>query len=87
MKLTITRTQWHALNDLRGLPDGAHMLVMCSRPVDKGAVLEGDEAAFRELVEHIGEDLADGMLAGRAAEGLVALCLKIDPRCGAWLGC
>jgi hypothetical protein len=86
MKVSITRTQWHALTDLRGLPEGAHMLVMCSAPTETGAVLDGDQDAFDELVAHIGEDLGDGMLRGSAAKALVALCLKIDPRCGDWLG-
>ncbi len=41
MKVSITKTQWFALNDLRGLPERAHMLVMCSIPSEGGAVLEG----------------------------------------------
>ena len=86
MKISITRTQCRALNDLRGLPERAHMLVTCSAPTEKGAVLEGDEDAFGELVAHIGDDLGEGMLTGSAAKALVALCLKIDPRCGDWLG-
>lgn len=86
MKISITGKQWHALNDLRGLPEAAHMLVMCSMPTENGAVLEGDKDAFDELVAHISEDLAEGMLTGGTAKALVALCLKIDPRAGDWLG-
>jgi hypothetical protein len=86
MKVSATKTQWLALNDLRGLPERAHMLVMCSIPSEEGGVLEGSKEAFGELIEHINEDLCEGMLTGRAATALKALCLKIDPRCAKWLG-
>ncbi|MCB9662405.1 MAG: hypothetical protein H6726_32500 [Sandaracinaceae bacterium] len=59
---------------------------MTSAPTDTGAVLEGDKDAFDELVAHISEDLGEGMLTGGAAKALTAMCLKIDPRCRAWLG-
>ncbi len=86
MKVSITKTQWFALTDLRGLPERAHMLVMCSMPREGGAVLEGSRDAFDELIEHINEDLCEGMLTGPAAKALTALCLKLDPRCAEWLG-
>lgn len=86
MKVSITRAQWHALNDLRGLPQGAHMLVMTSAPTETGATLEASKDAFDELVAHISEDLGEGMLEGSAAKALTAMCLKIDPRCRDWLG-
>ncbi len=86
MMVSITKTQYLALNDLRGLPEGAHMLVMCSIPSEEGAVLEGSKEAFGELIEHINEDLCEGMLTGPAAKALKSLCLRIDRRCAEWLG-
>jgi hypothetical protein len=86
MKVFITKTQCFALNDLRGLPERAHMLVMCSIPSEEGAVLEGPDEAFAELIEHINEDLCEGSLAKPVAAALTSLCLKVDPRCAEWLG-
>ena len=86
MKITLTDAQCRALNDLRGLPTNAHFLVMTSTPTATGGVLEGSRDAYEELVAHIGEDLAEGMLSKSAASALKSLCLKIDPGCASWLG-
>ena len=86
MRLSLNKTQYRAVNDLRGLPDGAHMLVMCSEITATGGVLEGPDEAFRELVAFIGEDLAEGMLSATATRALWALCVKIDPHSAEWLG-
>ncbi len=87
MTITLTKAQYRAVNDLRGLPEGAHMMVMCSRPTDKGGgILEGDESDFDELVSFIGESLADGMLSETRGRTLGSLCVKIDPDCADWLG-
>ncbi|GEM_PF-6216416 len=41
MKVELDKAQDKALNALRGLPQGAHMLVMCSRITASGCILEG----------------------------------------------
>ena len=86
MKVTLTKTQYRAVNDLRGLPHAAHMLVMTSRSTDTGGVLDGDREAFDALVSHISEDLADGMHSASKARTLAAAAVKIDPSCADWLG-
>lgn len=86
MNLPINKSQWHALNELRGLPETAHLLVMSARSTDSGAVLDGSQSAFGELVEHIGSELEEGMFSGPIAGALHALCVKIDPECADWLG-
>ena len=86
MKITLNKSQYRAVNDLRGLPHDAHMLVMCSRMTDKGGILDGSDEAFEELVSFIGEEMADGTLSSTAAGTLRAVCLKIDPGCADWLG-
>jgi len=86
MKITLTKTQYQAVNALRGLPNDAHMLVMCSRSTEKGGVLDGDRNAFDALVSHISEDLAHGMHSVSRARALAAVAVKIDPSCADWLG-
>jgi len=86
MKIALNKSQYRAVNNLRGLPQDAHMLIMCSRATSTGATLEGSEQAFEELVAHIGEELAYDMLPARAVGPLVSLCTKIDPGSEDWLG-
>jgi len=86
MKATLNKSQYRAVNDLRGLPSDAHMLIMCSRPTATGATLEGSEQAFEELVAFIGEEIAEGILSATSIRALSSLCEKIDPDCVDWLG-
>ena len=80
MKVSLDKAQYRALNGLRGLPEGAHMLVMCSAPAATGGVVGGDEDAFEELVSFIGTEMAEGMLTATASRALRSLCLKPPER-------
>lgn len=86
MKVSLDQAEYRALNGLMGLPEGAHMLVMCSTSTATGGVLDGDEDAFEELVSFIGTEMAEGTLKVTASRALRSLCLKIDPDCADWLG-
>ena len=87
MKVTVNRSETRALNNLRGLPEDAHMMLMTMSISVDGGVLEGTAKTLQSLVEFIGELLADGMLSDPDATVLAALCEKIDPSCIDWLGC
>jgi hypothetical protein len=86
MRVPLTKAQYRAVNALRGLPEGAHMLIMCSRATETGGVLEGSEDAFEELVSFIGEEMGEGMLSATASQALWSLCVEIDPDSSDWLG-
>lgn len=86
MKVDLNQSQYRALNSLRGLPDKAHMLIMCSKPTPTGGTLEGSKQAFDELVEFVSGEIADGMLTASATQALASLCVEIDPDCADWLG-
>lgn len=86
MRITLNKSEYGAVNDLRGLPRDAHMLIMTGRSTDTGGVLDGSEHAFEALVSFISEELADGVVSARAARALQSLCIKIDPDCADWLG-
>ena len=86
MKVALTKGEYQAVNALRGLPEGAHMLIMCSSPTATGGLLEGSKDDFEELVSFIGEEMVDGSLPASAQRVLYAACLKIDPGCAARLG-
>ena len=86
LRISINKIEYRTLINLRGLPDGAHMLIMCASSTPTGAILEGSEEAFEELVAFISEELAEGLVRGRTAGTLHALGVKIDPGCADWLG-
>ena len=86
MKVSLDAAQYRALNDLRGLPEGTHLLVMCATSTATGGILVGDEKDFEELVSFIGGEMAEGMLSATASRALRSLCLKIDADCADWLG-
>lgn len=86
MKVTLNKSECRAVNELRGLPDEAHMMIMCSSLTATGGVLTGSEQAFEELVEFISEEIAEGMLSATSTRVLASLCVKIDPDCADWLG-
>jgi hypothetical protein len=86
MRIDITQRERRALDKLRGLPSGAHMLLMCAHRTESGATLEGSEEAFTELIDFISEELADGMVSAASGAVLYALCVRIDPDCADWLG-
>jgi hypothetical protein len=86
MKVSLTKAEYRAVNALRGLPEQAHMLIMCSAPTETGGVLQGSEEAFEKLVSFIGEEMVDGTLSAAASRTLRSMCAKIDPDCADWLG-
>ena len=75
-----------ALHVLRGLPADVHMVLMTARLTDSGAVLDGSEETFDELVSFIDEELGAGIASRSAVRPLMALCLRIDPDCANWIG-
>lgn len=86
MQISLTKAEYRAVNTLRGLPEEAHMMIMCSKPTEAGGVLQGSEEAFEALVLFIGEAMADGLLSATASRALWSMCVKINPDCADWLG-
>ena len=86
MKVTLDKAQFRAVNALRGLPEGAHMMVMTSRPIEAGGILEGAREDFDELVSHISEELADAMVSAASGRALASVAIAIDPDSVDWLG-
>lgn len=74
--MTVSRAQSLALNELRGLPEKVHMMLMMGQRTEAGELLQGTEETFAELVSFIAEDLAEGMVSGRSIPPLRALCSK-----------
>ena len=57
-RMHITRREYCALIDIRGLQEKAHMMVMTARVESNGGyVLEGSSQAFSELTHDLSEEI------------------------------
>ena len=58
MKVKITKAQYSALNDIRGLQEDAHYMVILAKEDAKGGyVLEGTEKTFDGLVSDLYDEV------------------------------
>lgn len=61
-ELPLTRREYSALMDIRGLAAGAHMMVMCAVMKDDGSwVLQGSDADFDELLTDVSDEIDAGL--------------------------
>ena len=56
-KIEITKSQYDALNEIRGLHQDAHTMVMVAKRVDSGYLLEGTAETFDHLVSDLSDEL------------------------------
>jgi hypothetical protein len=58
ISIQLSSKQYSAIVNIRGLPEAAHSMVMCSTFIDDSTVLiDGEEDAFQELGSTISEEL------------------------------
>ena len=86
MKITLTKTQYNALDHIYGRPENVHYLIMCAKPTDKGWILEGSDETFNELLEIINEEICEVRCSQKRAKSLIAVCKKVDPKSLDWMG-
>lgn len=86
MQVELNKSQYRALNALRGPPEDVHMMIMCSTRTATGGRIEGSQQTLDQLVAFVNEQIAYGMVSASAARALTSLCVKIDPNCADWLG-
>ncbi len=54
-KILITKSQYNALVEIRGLQQDAHYMVLAAKKVTRGYVIEGSSEVF----DHLAHDLSD----------------------------
>ncbi len=79
LRIEITKLQYSALNDIRGLQQGAHYMVILANETDKGYVLEGTEKTFDHLVRDLYDEVEFEMQPRSALKHLRSLIYKIQP--------
>ncbi len=86
MRIALNKTEYRALNRLRGLPPDAHLLVMCCHTTPTGGTLDGSENAFEELVEFLIAEVDEGLAPATDHPALLSIAGKINPESLDWLG-
>jgi hypothetical protein len=80
IKVEVTRQQIDALNDIRGLNQGAHFMVMTAKlKPDGGAVLSGDEQTFQDLVLDLYDEIEFEMQPISKLKHLQNLIYQLSP--------
>lgn len=76
-KVTITKTQYSLLNDIRGLQQDAHYMVILAKEAPNGYVLEGTDETFNHLIRDLYDELE---LAPKSKlRALHSLIRRIEP--------
>ena len=80
IKIKITKAQYSALNDIRGLQQDAHYMVILAKDLpDGGYVLEGTEETFDHLVTDLYEEVEFEMQPKSKLKHLRSLICEIQP--------
>lgn len=79
MKLKITKGQYHALNNIRGLKESAHYMVMCTRVTEGGIYLVGTEDQYDDLLSDLYDEVGYEMQAESNLRHLRKLIEKLEP--------
>ena len=76
--VTVSRQEFSALMDIRGLPADAHSMVMTAcRAPDGKVLLTGERSAFQELLSTAIEEIEEGLATRKNQEFLAELCCRI----------
>lgn len=79
MKLKISKAQSHALNQIRGLHERAHYMVMCAHRTPDGEFLIGTEEDFDHLLRDLYDEVEFEMQPKTALRALSQLIHILDP--------
>jgi hypothetical protein len=78
-KVKITKQQCDALNNIRGLKENAHYMVILAKKADDGYVLEGTEKTFDDLVLDLYDEVEFEMQPKSKLKHLRQLIYEISP--------
>lgn len=79
LKIEITKSQYSALNAIRGLQQDAQYMVILANETANGYVLEGTEQTFEHLVRDLYDEVEFEMQPKSALKHLRSLICRIEP--------
>lgn len=86
MKVIVSKKEFDALMDIRGLPDSVYRMLYSFKEDRGKPVLEGDESDFEELLSLISEEVGVGLCPKKNVSSLLSVCEKVDPNSLDWIG-
>jgi hypothetical protein len=78
-KLLITKSQWSALNEVRGLHQDAFHMVITAKEYQNGYVLEGTPEAFSHLRSDISDEVYHELSPKSRLRYLRTLMNRLEP--------
>ena len=79
LEVEISKAQYDALNNIRGLQQDAHYMVILARASDKGYLLAGTEETFDHLVRDLYDEVEFEMQPASRLKHIRTLICKIQP--------
>jgi hypothetical protein len=80
-KVLITKSQWHALNMIRGLHQDAFHMVIAAEESDGGYVLKGKSETFDHLLRDLYDEVEYELSPQTRLRHLRSLIRRIEPEC------
>ena len=81
-KLSITGKEYDALQDIRGLEESAHYMVMLAKRDGKGGyILEGRESAFQALQSDLSDEIYHQLSSPARLRQIRKLYDRLAPDC------
>lgn len=81
-KLLITKSQYDALNYIRGLQQDAHYMVILAKEVENGYVLEGTPETFDHLMADVSDEIYHELSPKSRLKHLRSLMCRLEPEAG-----
>ena len=78
-RVKITEKQYDALNNIRGLKEDAHYMVILAKKTDDGYFLEGTEKTFDDLIFDLFDEVEFEMQPKSKLKHLRQLIYEISP--------
>ncbi len=78
--LSVTKQEYNALDEIRGLSSDAHSMVMCATPSPSGRwILEGTSDAFNALTRDVAEEIYEQLSPPSRIKHLEKLYRRLSP--------
>lgn len=78
-KLKITKAQDYALNQICGLKQNAHYMVICAKKTSEGIFLVGTEQDFDDLLSDLYDEVSYELQSKTSLRHLQSLIDKLEP--------
>ena len=83
-RIGITKSQYRALNAIRGLDPSVHYMVIAAKQAPSGYVLEGTSETFDHLVRDLSDEILYELAPRSRLKHLRSLMTRVAPDTDLW---